>query len=81
MSVESAGVFLASTILVGLSIILIIITILFINNLFAKYWKPVKLFTPDSWSAFQPPMQQPAPVFIEPSIEETKMPAKGKEIK
>jgi hypothetical protein len=81
MTVESAGVFLASTILVGLGIILIIITILVVNNLFAKFWKPVKLFTPDSWTAFQPPMQVANPTFIEPTVDEIKMPSKGKEIK
>jgi hypothetical protein len=28
-----------------------------INNMIHKFWKPVRVFTPDSWKAFNPPHQ------------------------
>jgi len=65
MTVESAGVFLACTILTGIGLILIVMTILVVNNLFAKYWKPVT-FT----QYLFPSMTGSSPTFIEPSIEE-----------
>jgi hypothetical protein len=43
--VIQAANFVTSSILVCLGIILIIITILIINNLFSKYWRPIKVFT------------------------------------
>ena len=48
MKVESASTFLASVILSGAGFTLICVVLVIINNLFAKYWKPVNLwyFTP-----------------------------------
>ena len=43
--VIQAANFVTSSILVCLGIILIIVTILIINNLFSKYWRPIKVFT------------------------------------
>jgi hypothetical protein len=42
MDMDQATVFLAGSILTGLGFIVIAITILVINNLLSKYWKPVK---------------------------------------
>jgi len=44
-----------------------------INNIIAKYWKPVKIFTADSWN-FNPPSRfiEPEPEKIPPSIDTTK---------
>lgn len=39
---DQASVFLAGSILTGLGFIVIAITVLVINNLLAKYWRPVK---------------------------------------
>ena len=41
MNIEQSAMFLASSILVGLGTIVLIIVLLVINNLFAKFWKPV----------------------------------------
>ena len=42
MDMDQASVFLAGSILTGLGFIVIAIAVLVINNLCAKYWKPVK---------------------------------------
>ena len=41
MNIEQSAMFLASSILIGLGTIVLIIMVLVINNLFAKFWKPV----------------------------------------
>ena len=56
MNVENAAVFLANSILVGAGFCMVFIVIIFINNLLHKYWKPVRLFTADSWH-INPPSQ------------------------
>ena len=58
MDVDSAAELLAGSILTGLAFIVIVATIVVINNIISKYWKPVKLFTPDSWTAFNPPIKE-----------------------
>ena len=67
MDVLVASHILAGSILTGLAFIVFVITAVVINNIIAKYWKPVKLFTPDSWKAFNPPLEK-----IEPSVETVK---------
>ena len=67
MDVENAANILAGSILTGLAFVTIVITVVVINNIIAKYWKPVKLFTPDSWKAFNPPAER-----IEPPVETPK---------
>ena len=39
---DQASVFLAGSILTGLGFIVIAITVLVINNLCSKYWRPIK---------------------------------------
>jgi hypothetical protein len=46
MTVESAATFLASTILIGSGVVLGVIVLVVVNNIFAKYWKPVKIWMP-----------------------------------
>jgi hypothetical protein len=55
MDMDQASVFLAGSILIGLGITAIAIAIIFINNLCARYWKPV------SWIRYD----QLPPRFIE----------------
>jgi hypothetical protein len=43
MNIEQSAMFLVSSILVGLGTIVLIIMVLVINNLFAKFWKPVDM--------------------------------------
>ncbi len=52
---DQAATFLASSILIMLAAIIIIAGILIVNNLLNKYWKPINIFTPDSWKGFNPP--------------------------
>lgn len=55
MDVDVAAEILAGSILTGLSVIVFVVTVVVINNIIHKYWKPIKLFTPDSWKSFNPP--------------------------
>lgn len=71
MTIEQSAVFLASTILTGLGIVIVGLVIIVLNNVLHKYWKPVKLFTPDSWKAFDPPMQHEQ-AYNEPTLGTTK---------
>jgi len=68
MDIDTAAEVLAGSILTGLALITFVITIVVINNIISKYWKPVRIFTADSWN-FNPPSR-----FIEP--EEVKIPPK-----
>jgi hypothetical protein len=72
MDVENAAGVLAGSILVGLSFIIFVITIVVINNILNKYWKPVKIFTADSWQ-FNPPQrfvrEEELMEFKEPTID------------
>jgi len=44
MDMDQAAVFLAGSILTMLGFVVLVVGILTINNLFSKYWKPVKLY-------------------------------------
>ena len=46
MDIDQAAAFLVGSILVGIGCIVIASLILFLNNIFAKFWKPVQ------WSVF-----------------------------
>ena len=52
---DQAAVFLAGSILTALGFVVIIGAIVIVNNILNKYWKPVRIFTSDSWSAVNPP--------------------------
>jgi len=54
MDIDTAAEILAGSILTGLALIAFVITIVVINNIISKYWKPVRIFTADSWN-FNPP--------------------------
>jgi len=56
MDMDQAAVFLAGSILTALGFIVFVIAIVIVNNILHKYWKPVNMFTPDSWKAFNPPV-------------------------
>lgn len=51
---DQAAVFLAGSILTALGFIVIIAAIVVVNNIISKYWKPVRIFTADSWSFHSP---------------------------
>lgn len=58
MNIEQASTFLVGSILTTMGFVVIIGAVIFVNNILHKYWKPVKIFTPDSWQAFHPPAQE-----------------------
>ena len=53
MDMDKAAVFLAGSILTMLGFIVVIAAIVVINNILHKYWKPVRIWTADSWAVFQ----------------------------
>jgi hypothetical protein len=50
MDIEVASTFLAGGVLVVAGFIVIVAGVCAINNIIHKFWKPVKIFTDDSWS-------------------------------
>jgi len=65
MDMDQAAVFLSGSILTALGFIVVIIAIVFVNNVLHKYWKPVRIFTSDSWSAVNPPVRYATPEEME----------------
>ena len=55
MDMDQAAVFLGGSILTMLGFVVVIIGIVAINNIISRFWKPVRIFTPDSWTAINPP--------------------------
>jgi hypothetical protein len=53
---NQAATFLGSSILFMISMVVLVIGVVVINNIISKYWKPVRIFTPDSWRGFHPPI-------------------------
>jgi hypothetical protein len=54
MDMDQAAVFLAGSILTMLGFIIVVAGIIVINNLIHNYWKPVRIFTLDSWNVNPP---------------------------
>jgi hypothetical protein len=54
MDMDQAAVFLAGSILTALGFLVVIAAIVVVNNILHKYWKPVRIFTPDSWNLNPP---------------------------
>jgi len=73
MDMDRAAVFLAGSILTSLGFIIVIGAIIVVNNLLNKYWKPVRIFTTDSWHVNPPSIfvEEQSPK-IEPIIDNTK---------
>ena len=53
---DQAAVFLAGSILTALSFVVVVAGIVAINNIIHRYWKPVKIFSADSWN-LNPPVR------------------------
>ena len=58
MNMDQAAVFLAGSILIALGFTVVVAAAVFVNNILHRYWKPVSIFTPESWRAFNPPPPQ-----------------------
>ena len=56
MDMDQAAVFLGGSILTALGFIIIAGAIVAINNMISKYWKPVRIFSADSWH-INPPVE------------------------
>ena len=52
MDMDQAAVFLAGSVLTMLGFIVVVAGVVAINNIVYKYWKPVRIFTADSWQPF-----------------------------
>lgn len=52
MSLEQASLWLVGSILFTLGAVVLLIGLVFINNLIHRYWKPVTVFTKDSFTLF-----------------------------
>ena len=61
MDMDQAAVFLAGSILTALGFIVVFGAVIVINNILHKYWKPVKIFSADSWNINPPQFIQTAP--------------------
>ena len=71
MDMDQAAVFLAGSILTALGFIVLIAAVVAVNNILHLYWKPVRVFTADSWN-LNAPMRYVTPeelAKIEPKIE------------
>jgi hypothetical protein len=49
MDMDQAAVFLAGSILTALGFVAVVIGLVVINNIIARYWRPIRIFTEDSW--------------------------------
>ncbi len=56
MNIDQASVFLAGSVLTMLGFVIVVAGVVVINNILHKYWKPVRLFTADSFQAFNGPV-------------------------
>jgi len=52
MDIDKSAAFLAGSVLIMLGFVIIVAGCAVINNIIHKYWKPVKIFTADSWQPF-----------------------------
>ena len=70
MDMDQAAIFLAGSILTALGFIAVVIGLVVINNIIARYWKPIKIFAEGSWIGFSGPTR-----FAEPhELEKTQEP-------
>lgn len=52
MDMDNAAAFLAGSILYGIGIVFALACVIVVNNIIHKYWKPVRIWTADSWVMF-----------------------------
>jgi len=70
---ESAAIFMSASILITIGTVVIVMGIIIINNLFDRYWKPIKMFKYEYKPVYY---RQDEPVAevdktVEPTMEET----------
>jgi hypothetical protein len=50
MDMDQAAIFLAGSILTALGFVVIVAAVVAVNNIIHRYWKPVRIFTSDSFN-------------------------------
>ena len=58
MDMDQAAVWLGGSILTALGFVVVVIAVVIVNNIIHKFWKPVRIFTADSW-IINPPARFP----------------------
>jgi hypothetical protein len=61
---DQAAVWLAGCILISLGVVVLVVAAIVINQILHKYWKPVRIFTPESWN-INPPIRYATPEEME----------------
>ena len=56
MDLDNAAAFMLGTVGYGIGVIVLVAVVVIINNIISKYWKPIRIFTADSWS-INPPVR------------------------
>lgn len=59
---DQAATFLAGSVLTMLGFIVVVAGVVAINNILHKHWKPIRIFTADSWNLNAPPRYATAEV-------------------
>ena len=76
MDMDQAAVWLAGSILTTLGFLVVVIGAVVVNNILNKYWKPVRIFTADSFN-INPPQRFATPDEMEkiaPHLDDKKEP-------
>lgn len=64
MNMDQAAVWLAGSILLSLGFVVLVVAAIVVNQILHKYWKPVRIFTPESWN-INPPIRYATPEEME----------------
>ena len=64
MDMDQAAVWLGGSILTALGFVVLVIAVVVVNNIIHKFWKPVRIFTSDSWN-LNPPIRYATPEELE----------------
>ena len=64
MNMDQAAVWLGGSILTALGFVVLVIAVVVVNNIIHKFWKPVRIFTSDSWN-LNPPIRYATPEELE----------------
>jgi hypothetical protein len=59
MNMDQAAVWLSASILIMLGFVIVVAGAVVINNIIHRFWKPIRIFTSDSWN-LNPPIQYPS---------------------
>ena len=55
MDLDNAAAFMLGTIGYGVGFLVMVVVVVVTNNIISKYWKPIQIFTADSWNINPPP--------------------------